>query len=154
VDIKHLISVYSVPHIAQVHMWYRAHLRLPDTAEAAEALAATEPFILHAPANQTPAQEAESKKKYGFAPAHESSAVGLFPLNALPWGSFAFPSAEGSFVRAHAAAAKCPHTRYQLQAHAPRTGIHRRHPFSFEDAAGGGVTCPLRRAQPYNYPLD
>ena len=95
VQIKHLISVYSVPHISQVHMWYRADLRLPDTPEAVEALAAEEPYILHAPAAQTSDQEAEFKSKFGFAPAHESSAVGLFPLDNLPWGKFAFPSAEG-----------------------------------------------------------
>ena len=76
-------------------MWYRAELKLPDTPQAAEALASTEPFILQAPAGQTSAQETETKEAFGFAPAHESSAVGLFPLDSLPWGQFAFPSAEG-----------------------------------------------------------
>ncbi len=98
VSVKHLISVYSVPHISQVHMWYRAELQLPETPEAARAVASDTPFILHAPKQQTAEQEDATKRAYGFAPAHESSAVGLFPFSALPWGEFAFPSAEGALL--------------------------------------------------------
>lgn len=97
--LRGLLAVYSVPHISQVHMWYRAQLQLPDTPQAAAAVAQDSPTILRAEelpqgANGEvhPDAIAQCVAQYGFAPGHETSEAGLFPLAALPWDELAFPS--------------------------------------------------------------
>ena len=98
-DLGALLAVYSVPRISQVHMWYRADLQLPDTAEAAAALASPQPTVLRAEdlacgadGEPTAVALAQCAATYGFAPGHETSAAGLFPLGALPWDRLAFSS--------------------------------------------------------------
>lgn len=89
VQVKHLLSMYSVPHISQVHVWFLADLLLPEHP-AAQAAAASRAPVVVVDGEQEPGRTCE--QALGFGPGHETTAAGLFPIEDIPWDSLAFPS--------------------------------------------------------------